>query len=103
MIYGRPEVKPNRDVWRVVIRHQKDGEGHPCPKLLLWWLKVLVDFSQRGDLVLDPFLGSGTTALAAALTGRRCIGIELNKDYCNLAVRRLVHNGRQHASIAPSR
>jgi site-specific DNA-methyltransferase (adenine-specific) len=39
--------------------------------------------------VLDPFLGSGTTALAAARTGRRFLGIELNPDYVRLAAARL--------------
>ncbi len=41
------------------------------------------------DLVLDPFLGSGTTALACKILGRRCIGIEIEEKYCQIAVERL--------------
>jgi DNA modification methylase len=42
-----------------------------------------------GDLVLDPFLGSGTTALAAGRLGRRFLGLELNPEYVEIARRRL--------------
>ena len=45
--------------------------------------------SREGDIVLDPFLGSGTTALACQLLGRECIGIEINLDYYEIAQRRL--------------
>ena len=46
-------------------------------------------FSKEESLVLDPFLGSGTTALACKDTNRRCIGIELNKDYYDICMKRL--------------
>jgi len=44
-----------------------------------------------GGVVLDPFLGSGTTAIAAHLTGRGFIGYEKNKDYFDIAVARIKH------------
>jgi len=59
---------------------------HPTQKptlLILYILKV------GGDLVLDPFLGSGTTALACERLGRRWIGIEISKEYCDIAVKRI--------------
>ena len=46
-------------------------------------------FSKEGSLVVDPFLGSGTTALACKNTNRKCIGIELNEEYYKIALERL--------------
>ena len=46
-------------------------------------------FSSKGQMVLDPFLGSGTTALAAQNTGRECIGIEINSEYAEIAEKRI--------------
>ena len=46
-------------------------------------------FSKKGSLVVDPFLGSGTTAIACKKNDRRCIGIELNKEYYDICVKRL--------------
>jgi site-specific DNA-methyltransferase (adenine-specific) len=46
-------------------------------------------FSKKNALVVDPFLGSGTTALACKNTDRNCIGIELNKEYYDICLKRL--------------
>ena len=47
-------------------------------------------FTKKGSLVVDPFLGSGTTALACKNTGRKCIGIELNKEYYEICLKRSI-------------
>ena len=62
---------------------------HPCPKplrLLTWLIEGLTD---PGDLVIDPFAGSGTTLRAAKDLGRKAIGIEIEERYCEIAVKRL--------------
>ena len=53
-------------------------------------IEHLIDlFSEPGQTVLDPFLGSGTTAIATQHTGRQCIGIEINPEYISIALERL--------------
>ncbi len=52
-------------------------------------LELDIDTRMLPATVLDPFMGSGTTGLVARKHGRRCVGIELNADYCELAARRL--------------
>ncbi|HTQ12548.1 MAG TPA: site-specific DNA-methyltransferase [Rhizomicrobium sp.] len=70
-----------------------DGEGvkntHPTVKPLSLMAYLITLGSRPGDVVLDPFLGSGTTALAAKLLGRRYIGIEREKKYLSIARARL--------------
>ena len=62
---------------------------HPTqkPVALLRWLIEM--YSKPGDLILDPYMGSGSTLEAARDTGRRCIGIEVSEAYCEIAARRL--------------
>ena len=51
--------------------------------------RILETSSKKEHIVLDPFLGSGTTAVASKKLGRQWIGIEIEKKYCDIAVRRL--------------
>jgi DNA modification methylase len=66
-----------------------DSNNHPTvkPVNLVAWLLNLV--SRPGDLILDPFAGSGTTLVAALKTGRRAIGIELDPAYVEIARQRI--------------
>lgn len=57
-----------------------------------WFIKL---FTEQGDVVLDPFMGSGTTAVAAQRLARKYIGIEVLEDYCRLAEERLGVAGKQ--------
>jgi site-specific DNA-methyltransferase (adenine-specific) len=63
--------------------------GHPAPFPVELPHRCIKMFSYVGDIVLDPFLGSGTTLVATELTGRRGLGIDINEDYCKLAEDRL--------------
>jgi site-specific DNA-methyltransferase (adenine-specific) len=62
---------------------------HPCSKPVdLWQLVMLRGSYKAGDTILDPFLGSGTTAYCAKKLGRKCIGIEIEEKYCEIAATR---------------
>jgi DNA modification methylase len=69
-------------------RKSNGFETHPTVKPLQLVVDALLDCTNRGDPVLDPFIGSGTTLLAAEQTGRRCFGIELDPLHVDTAVRR---------------
>jgi len=61
---------------------------HPTVKPECLVADAIKDVSRRNDIVLDPFLGSGTTVVAAETTGRRCFGVEYDPVYVDLIVRR---------------
>ena len=61
---------------------------HPTVKPTAMVADAILDCSKRGEIVLDPFLGSGTTLIAAEKTGRVCYGIELDPGYVDTTVRR---------------
>jgi DNA modification methylase len=61
---------------------------HPTVKPILMVADAILDSTKRDDIVLDPFLGSGTTILAAQRTNRRCFGIELDSLYVDTIVER---------------
>lgn len=68
----------------------KKRVGHPAPFPLELPMRCIKLFSFVDDLVLDPFLGSGTTLVACMLTNRRGIGVEIDRNYCGIARKRLI-------------
>jgi DNA modification methylase len=72
---------------------------HPTVKPVQMVADAMRDCSRRGDIVLDPFMGSGTTMLAAERVGRRCYGLELDPLYVDAAIRRWQTFTRRDATL----
>lgn len=72
-----------------VFTCNKVNSEHPTGKPLRLITQLVTLFSDPGELILDPFMGSGTTLRAAKDLGRRAIGIEIEERYCEIAVKRL--------------
>ena len=93
LAYGKDPYLENRMGSRPdIIQHTETSEknGHPCPKPIKFWEKLLLRGSVKTtDIIFDPFLGSGTTAVAAKHLGRNFIGIEISDKYCQIARDRL--------------
>lgn len=72
------------------IRDSKDQRTeHPTQKPTELFVKILLDFTNEGDTILDPFMGSGTTGVACARLNRNFIGIEINPQYFEIARKRI--------------
>jgi site-specific DNA-methyltransferase (adenine-specific) len=80
-----------KDLWSVSRLHREHAErvDHPTQKPLEIIERMLKASCPPDGVVLDPFMGSGTTALAARRLGRRFVGFELNQDYCEIIQQRL--------------
>ena len=77
----------------------KNKVGHPSPFPVELPKRCIKLFSFVGDVVLDPFLGSGTTLIACLETAREGIGIEIDENYCKLAVKRLKKYGIEQQKL----
>jgi len=71
------------------LSFDRDDNDHPCAFPVEIAKRPIESSCPPGGLVLDPFLGSGTTLVAAKMCNRRAIGIELEEKYCEMAARRL--------------
>jgi len=87
------------DVWNMpaVQMNEKTFGYHPTQKPLSLLERIVLSSSKPGDIVLDPFMGSGTTGVASKLLKRRFVGIEKDEKFFNLAERRI--NGTTHSSF----
>lgn len=83
---GRDKVYPTNVIHMATECSNKNHSATFPVDLPAWFIKL---FTLPGDVVLDPFLGSGTTALAAIQLGRIYAGIDVNEEYVNLAKKRI--------------
>lgn len=70
-------------------KSDKQKYGHPTPKPLHIIKNLIINSSKEGDIVLDPYVGSGTTAVAAKDLNRKYIGIDIEQKYCDITIERL--------------
>jgi len=87
-VWNQPSGSALLSVWS--ISHESgDGKPHPVSFPLAMPIRSIQAVSNEGDTILDPFMGSGTTLVAAKNLGRKAIGIEIEEKYCEVAVKRL--------------
>lgn len=79
------------DVWTDIhrIRHKKRRDEHPCQLPVHLLERLLLFSSDEGDIILDPFIGTGTTAIAAKRLGRKYIGIDIDPKYVEITNKKL--------------
>ncbi len=79
------------DIWSDIhrIRHNKHRDPHPCQLPVHLLERILLMSTDEGDVVLDPFMGTGTTAVAAARLGRNVIGIDIDSEYVEITRNKL--------------
>ena len=82
--------KQMKDVWLLPLptKDEKKYGKHPTQKSLALLERIIISSSKEFDLVLDPFSGSGTTGIACDNLNRKYIGIDINKDYLDLSIKR---------------
>ena len=97
---GRPMLRQGRpsNLWTIP---REPASLHPTPKPVELFRRCILNSSDVGDLVLDPFLGSGTTAVACILTGRRFVGAEIDHRYFDLTCERITKTYRDIESQLP--
>ena len=81
-------IQQTKSIWSFPTESAK-RVNHPAPFPVELPQRCIEMFSFVGDVILDPFLGSGTTAVAAKMSGRNYIGCDLSADYCQIAEERL--------------
>lgn len=88
--YSSPTGRGNRvynQEFNMVSKGKRENE-HPCPRNIETIRDILSVYTHDDELIIDPFLGSGTTTKAAKDLNRHCIGIEIEEKYCEIAAKR---------------
>jgi DNA modification methylase len=90
LFYGSaPDLNKGAKATAIYSTETAEKNGHPCPKPI-GWMKWIIGLATRpGELIVDPFMGSGTTGVAAINLGRKFTGIEIDPEYFEIAHRRI--------------
>ena len=91
---GNPLGKNPSDVWDIpnVKANHVEKTSHPCQFPIVIPQKLIKCLTSEGDIVVDPFFGSGTTAVACVIENRRFIGAEIQKSYFEIAKERVMNS-----------
>ena len=81
--------------WNGIFKELPEERHHPTQKPFGLFVQILEKYSEQQHTVLDPFLGSGTTAVACERLNRKWIGIELEEKYCEISAKRIEAENRQ--------
>lgn len=89
LFWGENHKRVGHDIFTKSIAMQTDAAWHDCPKHLPSWEKILTMLIDSPAKIIDPFLGSGTTAIACYYRGFDLVGCELDEEYYNAAMKRI--------------
>ena len=96
LFYGNdPRLGKTIDRTSFQLTEKASTDEHPCAKPLKAWTWLTWKLALEGETVLDPFMGSGTTGIAAHANGQRFVGIEISPAYFDLACKRIEDAQRQ--------
>lgn len=89
LIVNMKKLGRRKNIWEYGVGGKSDNGGHPAvfPEMLA--NDHIISWSEEGDVVLDPFMGSGTTAKMAKANRRNFIGFEISKEYCDISNTRI--------------
>lgn len=98
-----PKGKQTRNVWSIPLtpKNEKWAGPHPTQKPFELLKRIILSCTDEGDVVLDPFVGSGTTSIVAKYYGRSSIGIDISKKYYEIAKRRMQESQKTLAEKQP--
>lgn len=93
--HSRWNAGGKRGVYTHLVNNPERTGLHPTEKPRRLMSELVADFTKPGELILDPFMGTGTTGVAAVMAGRRFVGIEMSPTYFDIACKRLEDAQRQ--------
>ncbi|MFX1241732.1 MAG: DNA-methyltransferase [Promethearchaeota archaeon] len=95
--------KQMRSVWSIPLlpKNEKEFGKHPTQKPLELLNRIISSSSNEGDWVLDPFVGSGTTGIVSSILNRNFIGIDFNKEYLDIAIKRFKAIEKENLLFSP--